>query len=159
MSYNLPPADCLLTVTAAQWDKYSNAPAWVVNGKLTAAAPVIVPDVDVLRAAKLAQINAWRDEQERGTVMYGDHKFDADQSARDRIIPVVMVGMMPLPFWTDADNIDRPMTIKDMQGLLGAILEQGAKIHARQRQMKEAVATMDADELAAFVPGWGDIAA
>lgn len=156
-SYTELPDD-LIDVADAEYQAALAAREWggaliVKNGKLKIIPPV-QPGIEQLRAVATAKINSWRDQQERGTVMYNGIEFDADQSARERIIPVVMVGVMPLEFWTDAHNVDQPMTIQDMQGLLGAILAQGGRIHARQRQMKEAVATMNETELAAFVPGW-----
>ncbi|EOA1180601.1 DUF4376 domain-containing protein [Salmonella enterica] len=46
-------------------------------------------------------------------------------------------------FWTDADNIDVPMTTDELTALEAAMQQnmvlQGFKIHERQRQMKEEV--------------------
>ncbi|ECO5718605.1 DUF4376 domain-containing protein, partial [Salmonella enterica] len=101
------------------------------------------------RQKKRAEINAWRDAQENGSVIFtlNGHRWDCGKASQTRLSPVVAVaksGMLPPGFfWTDADNIDVPMTTDELTALEAAMQQnmvlQGFKIHERQRQMKEEV--------------------
>ncbi|ELO9005595.1 DUF4376 domain-containing protein [Salmonella enterica] len=98
---------------------------------------------------KHAEINAWRDAQENGSIIFtlNDHKWDCGKASQARLAPVVAVAksgaLPPGFFWTDADNIDVPMTADELTALEAAMQQnmvlQGFKIHERQRQMKEEV--------------------
>ncbi|EDU9185956.1 DUF4376 domain-containing protein [Salmonella enterica subsp. enterica] len=98
---------------------------------------------------KHAEINAWRDAQEDGSIIFtlNDHKWDCGKASQTRLAPVVAVaksGALPPDFfWTDADNIDVPMTTDELTALEAAMQQnmvlQGFRIHERQRQMKEEV--------------------
>ncbi|ENJ2428551.1 DUF4376 domain-containing protein [Salmonella enterica] len=98
---------------------------------------------------KHAEINAWRDAQENGSIIFtlNDHKWDCGKASQTRLAPVVAVaksGALPPDFfWTDADNIDVPMTTDELTALEAAMQQnmvlQGFRIHERQRQMKEEV--------------------
>ena len=122
-----------------QWQR-----GWVVSAR---------PD-DELRHIIRKEINDWRAAQEIGGVEYNGWTFDSDPSARERIQAVVVAGSNPLGIWTDAENIDRPMTYEDVRGLFGAIVQRGAEIHARQRAMKAEIDTLSDDDLVNFVVGW-----
>ncbi|WP_157669894.1 DUF4376 domain-containing protein [Chitinibacter sp. GC72] len=100
------------------------------------------------------QINSWRDQQESGGVDHMGHHWDTDQAARDRIQSVLLCGANPLGYWTDAHNNNVAMDFAGLQQLWAAIVEQGAAIHARQRQMKTEIATLAGDSLLAYQPGW-----
>ncbi|EDV4744434.1 DUF4376 domain-containing protein [Salmonella enterica subsp. enterica] len=101
------------------------------------------------KQAKHAEINAWRDAQENGNILFtlNDHKWDCGKASQTRLAPVVAVaksGALPPDFfWTDADNIDVPMTADELTALEAAMQQnmvlQGFRIHERQRQMKEDV--------------------
>jgi hypothetical protein len=108
-------------------------------------------------AAKHAQINAWRDQQELTTVAHNGYRWDADPTSRARIESVLLAGAMPLDYWTDADNVDRPMTLEQLRALYAAIVQQGGRIHDRQRQMKAEVAALTTiDAVQAYPIGWPD---
>ncbi|HBC1012522.1 TPA: DUF4376 domain-containing protein, partial [Escherichia coli] len=97
-------------------------------------------------ANKTAEINAWRDAQEQGNVVFEaeGYSWDASLSSKTRIEPVmalVTAGALPEGFfWTDADNEDIPATEELLtaiyEGMQQALVEQGFSIHERQRQMK-----------------------
>ena len=76
-----------------------------------------------------------------------------------RMSPVVSLPGLPEGFfWTDADNNDVPITQPELVALNAAhetaITAQGFCIHARQREMKQAIDAMSRAELEAFQPGW-----
>ncbi|WP_051189897.1 DUF4376 domain-containing protein [Laribacter hongkongensis] len=112
------------------------------------------PDSEALREQRRAEINRWRDEQENGDIEHAGHRWDTDEASLQRINAVMLAGANPLGIWTSADNVDVPMTLEDMQGLFAAIVTRGSAIHARQREMKQAIEGMSRDELEAFQPGW-----
>ncbi|MCG9031416.1 DUF4376 domain-containing protein [Laribacter hongkongensis] len=112
------------------------------------------PTLEALREQRRAEINRWRDEQENGGIEHAGHCWDTDEASLQRINAVLLAGTNPLGIWTSADNVDVPMTLEDMQGLFAAIVTRGSAIHARQREMKQAIDGMSRDELEAFQPGW-----
>lgn len=120
-------------------------------GKYGPVAPFTVTP-EMLTAAKQekhAEISAWRNTQENGSIIFtlNDHKWDCGKASQARLAPVVAVAksgaLPPGFFWTDADNIDVPMTADELTALEAAMQQnmvlQGFKIHERQRQMKEEV--------------------
>ncbi|ELJ4794733.1 DUF4376 domain-containing protein, partial [Salmonella enterica] len=62
-------------------------------------------------------------------------------------------------FWTDADNIDVPMTADELTALEAAMQQnmvvQGFRIHERQRRMKEEVDKLtDYDAVRNYTVDW-----
>ncbi|EEB7341192.1 DUF4376 domain-containing protein [Salmonella enterica] len=128
---------------------------------------VTVPEfiLAAARQAKHTEINAWRDAQENGSVIFtlNGHRWDCGKASQTRLSPVVAVaksGMLPPGFfWTDADNIDVPMTTDELTALEAAMQQnmvlQGFKIHERQRQMKEEVDKLtDYKAIKDYTVGW-----
>ncbi|EKL3030109.1 DUF4376 domain-containing protein, partial [Salmonella enterica] len=123
---------------------------------------------EMLTAAKQkkhAEINAWRDAQENGSVIFtlNGHRWDCGKASQTRLAPVVAVAksgeLPPGFFWTDADSIDVPMTTDELTALEAAMQQnmvlQGFKIHERQRQMKEEVDKFtDYKAIKDYVVGW-----
>lgn len=118
-------------------------------------------NVAELQASARAAINQWRDQQENaGTIFeYDGCHWDCGLKTRERLQPVLALPALPDGFfWTDADNVDRPMDMPELQALNAAhevaLVARGFAIHARQRAMKEALDTMTAQQLRDFAPGW-----
>lgn len=114
-----------------------------------------------LRERLRAAINSWRDEQERGAILFeqAGRTWDGGLSVRTRIKPLLGLPVLPEGFfWTDADDNDVPITLPELQALDVAhelaIVTQGWAIHSRQRQMKQEVESLDAEALAVYVVGW-----
>ncbi|EIB1050954.1 DUF4376 domain-containing protein [Salmonella enterica] len=117
------------------------------------------------KQAKHAEINNWRDTQENGSIIFtlNGHKWDCGKASQARLAPVVAVAksgaLPPGFFWTDADNIDVPMTADELTALEAAMQQnmvlQGFKIHERQRQMKEEVDKLtDYKAIQQYTVGW-----
>ncbi|ECJ2403523.1 DUF4376 domain-containing protein [Salmonella enterica] len=117
------------------------------------------------KQAKHAEINAWRDAQENGNILFtlNGHRWDCGKASQTRLAPVVAVAksgaLPPGFFWTDADNIDVPMTADELTVLEAAMQRsmvlQGFKIHERQRVMKEQVDNLtDYKAIQGYVVGW-----
>ncbi|EBL9832048.1 DUF4376 domain-containing protein [Salmonella enterica] len=130
------------------------APFTVTPGMLTAA-----------KQAKQAEVNAWRDAQENGSIIFtlNGHKWDCGKSSQARLAPVVAVAksgaLPPGFFWTDADNIDVPMTADELTALEAAMQQnmvlQGFRIHERQRQMKDDIDKLtDYKAIQDYIIGW-----
>ncbi|ECM3183468.1 DUF4376 domain-containing protein, partial [Salmonella enterica subsp. enterica serovar Newport] len=97
-----------------------------------------------------------------------NHRWDCGKVSQARLAPVVAVartGVLPQGFfWTDADNIDVPMTPDELTALEAAMQQnmviQGFKIHERQRQMKEEVDKLtDYDAARSYTVGWSPASA
>ncbi|MCG9074275.1 DUF4376 domain-containing protein [Laribacter hongkongensis] len=111
-----------------------------------------------------AAVNAWRDEQESAPIVFwhAGRRWDGGLRVRDRMRPALSAAQTAgLPegfFWTDADNMDVPMTVTELEALAVAheaeLVAQGWRIHTRQRAMKQDIANMDEAALTAFQPGW-----
>ena len=109
----------------------------------------------LLAAAARSAINAWRNDQEDAGFAAIGHAWDSTPRSREKLAAVVMAGQgSPLGIWTSAADVDVPVTAEDLLAIYAAMLTRGAQIHARQRELKAAVATMTREQLAAFVPGW-----
>ncbi|ELS1359519.1 DUF4376 domain-containing protein [Salmonella enterica] len=147
-------------------DDESGPDAWML-ARIKSLHSVTVPEFILAdaRQKKRAEINAWRDAQENGSVIFvlNGHRWDCGKASQTRLAPVVAVaksGMLPTGFfWTDADNIDVPMTTDELTALEAAMQQnmvlQGFKIHERQRQMKEEVDKLtDYKAIKDYVVGW-----
>ncbi|EBR3715328.1 DUF4376 domain-containing protein [Salmonella enterica] len=147
-------------------DDESGPDAWML-ARIKSLHSITVPEFILADARQKtrAEINAWRDAQENGSVIFtlNGHRWDCGKASQTRLAPVVAVaksGMLPPGFfWTDADNIDVPMTTDELTALEAAMQQnmvlQGFKIHERQRQMKEEVDKLtDYKAIKDYVVGW-----
>ncbi|EJA5983765.1 DUF4376 domain-containing protein [Salmonella enterica] len=137
------------------------------SGKYGPVTPFTVTSemIQTAKDQKHNEINVWRDIQENGNYPFtlNGHRWDCGKASQSRLGPVVSVakesGLPPGFFWTDADNIDVPMTADELTALEAAMQQnmvlQGFKIHERQRQMKEEVdALTDYQVIKDYVVGW-----
>lgn len=155
----ITPAD----INATETPRPSDAHVWR-DDEWTECAETLAAQLEKTRDVLRQQINAWRDTQEAAVITFehAGHSWDGGLRVRARLQPTVSAAQttgLPDDFaWTDADNADVPMTISDLVELDAAheiaLVQQGWKIHARQRAMKSAVEQMTAEQLVAFMPGW-----
>lgn len=115
----------------------------------------------VTKAAEAVAL--WRARQENTEVTFelNGHTWDAGLKSQTRIEPLLKLEALPEGFfWTDHDNNDVPVTMDELraigEAMNMAIVQRGFAIHARQREMKQQLESMTAEELMAFVPGWLD---
>ncbi|ELC2815771.1 TPA: DUF4376 domain-containing protein [Salmonella enterica subsp. enterica serovar Muenchen] len=141
----------------------------LVAGKYGTVTPfTTTPDMlTAAKAAKHAEINAWRDAQENGSIIFtlNGHQWDCGKASQTRLAPVVAVAksgtLPPGFFWTDADNINVPMTADELTALEAAMQQnmviQGFRIHERQRQMKDEVDKLtDLQAVRQYAVSWPD---
>ncbi|EMD4839470.1 DUF4376 domain-containing protein [Salmonella enterica] len=139
----------------------------LVSGKYGSITSfTVTPEmIQAAKDAKHAEINGWRDIQENGNYPFtlNGHRWDCGKASQTRLAPVVAVAksgaLPPGFFWTDADNIDVPMTADELTALEAAMQQnmvlQGFKIHERQRVMKEQVDNLtDYDAVRSYTVGW-----
>ncbi|EKF5023961.1 DUF4376 domain-containing protein [Salmonella enterica] len=137
------------------------------SGKYGLVTPfTVTPEMlSAAKQAKHAEINAWRDAQESGSIIFtlNGHRWDCGKASQARLAPVVAVAksgsLPPGFFWTDADNIDVPVTPEELTALEAAMQQnmviQGFKIHERQRGMKEEVDKLtDYKAIKDYIVGW-----
>ena len=129
--------------------------SWVFNAEKQA-------ELDALSRERVTQqINAWRDQQEQTDFVFGhaEHTWDGGVVVATRLQNSVKMPSLPAGFyWTDADNVDVPMTLEQLTQLNAAhdqaIFNQGFRIHDRQRTMKAEVEKLSGEALAAYIVGW-----
>ncbi len=114
---------------------------------------------EALKAAH-ASIQSWRDAEEAKpiTFEYAGRTWDGGLVTRQRLQPVLALESLPEGFfWTDAGNSDVPVTLADLVALNqaheAALVQEGFRIHSRQRQMKSEIETMSLEELMEFKAG------
>ncbi|EAP1867899.1 DUF4376 domain-containing protein [Salmonella enterica] len=119
------------------------------------------------RRAKRDEINRWRDNQEDGSAVFewNGHKWDASKASQERLASIlVLTRTADLPagfYWTDAENNDVSVTPDDLvsisENMTTTIVEQGWKIHERQRDMKKEVdALIKISDILNYPVGWGE---
>ncbi|MYZ44226.1 DUF4376 domain-containing protein [Schauerella aestuarii] len=141
--------------------QYSGKAIVVIDGSVS-IEDMPGPSLDDIRLATTATIEAWRDAEERAGVKFtfDGHEYDGGDKSRLRLQDSVASGIAAAGqfFWTDEANEDVPMDADSLAGLHSAMMaarvEQGFRIHVRQRQMKEEVAGLDVAGLAAYQVGW-----
>ncbi|WP_139507258.1 prophage tail fiber N-terminal domain-containing protein [Escherichia coli] len=146
--------------------------SWVslMRGEFGEIRPFTVTE-DMLataREVKKQEINAWRDKQENGSIIFefNGRGWDGGKASQARLSPVLAAAqadmLPPGFFWTDADNRDVELTTEELVQLAGAMTQamvvEGFRIHERQRQMKEEVAALDTLEAIRSYPvGWTEV--
>ena len=98
------------------------------------------------KEAAYKKIEEWRNQQENQTFQFthAGRQWDAGIITRQRMQPVLGLNQLPEGFfWTDAANVDVPVTMASLQALAQAheeaLVIKGFEIHAQQRAMKNAV--------------------
>lgn len=160
-AYVLPPANTLRACSPAEWEKRDEREWAVQAGDLVPYVPP-APDIADEQSVVAARINAWRDEQEHGPIVFAHagRSWDGGLSVRTRLQPMLSLPALPAGFfWTDAENNDVVVTMAELADLNAAheaaIVLRGFEIHVRQRQMKAEVAALATVEaVRAYVIGW-----
>lgn len=107
-----------------------------------------------------ARIQSWRDAEEAKPITFehAGRVWDGGLVTRQRLQPVLALESLPEGFfWTDAGNNDVPVTLAELVALNqaheAALVQEGFRIHAQQRQMKSAIESMTLEQLKLFKPG------
>ena len=135
------------------WGRYQE---WLAAG----GVPQPALTDERLRQTVCEKINAWRDQQELTGFVFGhaEHTWDGGVAVATRLQNSVKTTLPAGFYWTDAANVDVPMTLEALQQLNvahdQAIFNQGFRIHDRQRTMKAEVEKLSGEALAGYVVGW-----
>ena len=96
-----------------------------------------------MRAHKIFELKAERDNKEVEPIAYNGHLYDYDSKARDRIsaaiIAVDVQGEGAKISWTTADNEDVCVTAADLRAIVAAVAVRSNLLHIAYRKAKAQV--------------------
>lgn len=101
--------------------------------------------LEAIKQRKITELKYQRDTAEVEPIKYGEHAYDYDSKARDRIsaaiIALELQGEGATIEWTTADNADTPVTANDLKMIIAAVAVRSNKLHTAYRAAKEKVET------------------
>ena len=108
--------------------------------------------VETLRERKIMELKYQRDAAEVEPIEYGDHVYDYDSKARDRIAAAIIAldvqGEGTTIEWTTADNDDAVVTAQDLRMIIASVAARNNKLHTAYRAAKAQVeAAQSKDEI------------
>ena len=102
-----------------------------------------VPDLDTVKAAKIAQLKRIRDTKELEPVEFDGSSFDFDSKSYERITAAIyaldLQGASATINWTLADNTTRKVTAANLRGVIAAAAVRSDALHTQYREMKAMV--------------------
>lgn len=102
-----------------------------------------LPDLEVVKSAKIAQLKRIRDAKELEPVIYDGSSFDFDSKSYERITAAIyaldMQGTAATIAWTLADNGSTPVTAANLRGVIAAAAMRSDALHTQYRELKAAV--------------------
>lgn len=131
-------------------DKYG-APAREMKelGPLPEGATLTAPErtLDEVKAAKIAELKAERDNKEVKPITYNGNSYDYDDKARERInaaiialdVQTAQAKAVASLDWTTADNADVSVTADDLRCVIAAVAQRSNALHVAYRAAKDKV--------------------
>ena len=118
--------------------------AYMVNGKWELVAD---PELEDIKAAKIAELKTQRDVAEVEPIEYNGNKFDYDDKARERINAAIIAldvqneqtKATASIEWTTADNQDVTVTADDLRTVIALVANRSNSLHVAYREAKEKV--------------------
>lgn len=102
-----------------------------------------VPNIEAVKAAKIAQLKRIRDKKELEPVEFDGSSFDFDSKSYERITAAVyaldMQGADATIAWTLSDNTTRKVTAANLRGVIAAAAVRSDALHTQYRELKAAV--------------------
>ena len=102
-----------------------------------------LPDLEAVKAAKIAQLKRIRDKKELEPVEFDGSSFDFDSKSYERITAAIyaldMQGTAATIAWTLADNGSTPVTATNLRGVIAAAAVRSNMLHTKYRELKAAV--------------------
>ena len=110
--------------------------------------------IEVIKQCKILELKYQRDAAEVEPIEYGDHVYDYDSKARDRINAAIIAldvqGEGAKISWTTADNQDAIVTAAELRAIVAAVAVRSNLLHIAYRTAKAQVETAGtADEVRA----------
>lgn len=99
--------------------------------------------LEVIKQRKISELKYQRDTAEVEPIKYGEHAYDYDSKARDRISAAIIAldlqGEGATIDWTTADNQDVKVTANDLRMIIAAVAVRSNALHIAYRKAKEKV--------------------
>lgn len=96
-----------------------------------------------VKQRKIMELKRQRDAAEVEPVEYGEHLYDYDSKARDRIAAAIIAldvqGEGAKISWTTADNEDAVVTAQDLRMIIASVAARSNKLHTAYRTAKAQV--------------------
>lgn len=96
-----------------------------------------------VKQRKIMELKRQRDAAEVEPVEYGEHLYDYDSKARDRIAAAIIAldvqGDGAKINWTTADNEDAVVTAQDLRMIIASVAARSNKLHTAYRTAKAQV--------------------
>lgn len=112
-------------------------------GCLGVAIGEVEEPLENVRAHKIFELKAERDNKEVEPIAYDGHLYDYDSKARDRInaaiIALSLQGDGATIAWTTADNADTVVTANDLRAIVAAVAVRSNLLHVAYRKAKAQV--------------------
>lgn len=121
-------------------------------GCLGVAIGEVEEPLENVRAHKIFELKAERDNKEVEPIAYDGHLYDYDSKARDRIAAAIIAldvqGEGASINWTTADNEDAVVTAADLRAIVAAVAVRSNLLHIAYRTAKAQVeAAQSKDEI------------
>lgn len=105
-----------------------------------------------VKQRKIMELKRQRDAAEVEPVEYGEHLYDYDRKARDRIAAAIIAldvqGDGAKINWTTADNEDAVVTAQDLRMIIASVAARSNALHTAYRTAKAQVeAAQSKDEI------------
>ena len=118
--------------------------------------PPVVPDIDEVKAAKIAEFKTIRDMKEVEPLQTEKGIFDYDDKSRDRLAiarqALTDAGGTRTILWTTADNQRVPLGVADFAAINAAAAERSNALHVLYNELKTQVNECETvEEVAAIV--------
>ena len=101
------------------------------------------PDLDTVKATKIAQLKRIRDTKELEPVEFDGSSFDFDSKSYERITAAIYAlesqGAPATINWTLADNGSTPVTAANLRGVIAAAAVRSDALHTQYRILKGSV--------------------
>ncbi|TJZ75688.1 DUF4376 domain-containing protein [Chitiniphilus eburneus] len=117
-------------------------------------APPSAPSLAARRSQALALLPAWEAAERAAGIEHAGRRWLTTPEALQDIRDALLAGLVPDGVWVDAAREVVPLSLAELQALWAACVTRGAAIYQRRLVMEVEIETMDAEQLAAFVPGW-----
>ena len=102
-----------------------------------------VPNIEAVKAAKIAQLKRIRDKKELEPVEFDGSSFDFDSKSYERITAAIYAlesqGAPATINWTLSDNTTRKVTATNLRGVIAAAAVRSDALHTQYRILKESV--------------------
>lgn len=99
--------------------------------------------LDNVRAHKIFELKAERDNKEVEPIACDGHLYDYDSKARDRIAAAIIaldvMGPKASIVWTTADNQDIQVTANDLRMVIAMVAQRSNALHVAYRAAKDKV--------------------